>query len=227
MGLEADAEGFSDIAFAGQQPQAAGAMTRPGDEKLLVRFYTKTRPDEAATKEAGRPKFTEIEYVSIMVPGNKSSMVDRPATRLERERFPQHYQAFKQRTEGEEKLEGMPLSEWPGIVRSQVEELAFMNIRTVEQLSGISDTNVQGMMGLPMLRERAIQYLADTKDSAATEKLAHKLRERDERISGLEATITEMSAAIADLRKQAGTSVPVSQSDSEPSSRRGRPDSGQ
>ena len=216
MGLEADDMGFSDVAFAGDLPPGALA---PGDETLLVKFYVKPVKSEVKSAQQGRPIFENVEYVSIMVPGNKTGQIDSPATDIHRKRFAPHYRAFKQREKDDEHLEGMPLTEWPGLVRSQVEELAFFNIKTVEQLASLSDTNSQSMMGLAMLREKAKEYLKAQKDGAATEKLAHKLRERDEKIDGLQATIEQMSREMAELR--AKVDVPNSEPDSQPSRRGG------
>ena len=89
-------------------------------------------------------------------------------------------------------------------------------MRTVEQLASLSDTNAKNMMGLTLLRQRAQEFLEAVKDNAATEKLAHKLRERDQRIDGLEATIAEMAGVIDELKK--AKNVPVSDGHSQPDS---------
>ena len=103
------------------------------DSTLLVKFYIKAVADKTATAEQGRPIFREREYIDIRIPGSRDGAA-RPATFRDQQRFPKHYQAFKQRID--QPSEGTPLVEWGMISRSQAEELAFKNIKTVEQLAG-------------------------------------------------------------------------------------------
>ena len=111
-----------------------------GDDKLLVKFYIKARPDKGKTLEEGRPMFKDVEYIDIRIPGSRDG-VGRRATDDDKARFPLHYQAFKNRTD-EEFVEGTLLTEWSLIGRSQAEELAFFNCRTVEQLAEMDDKDL-------------------------------------------------------------------------------------
>lgn len=132
------------------------------DEKLLVKFFLKTRPDKAATEKEGRPMFKEVEYISIMVAGSNSGGACRPARQNDIERFPKHYAAFKNRIEAP--TEGTPLSEWPVISRTLVEQFAFMNVKTVEQLADLNDTYAGQIMGGHTFKKKAKDFLAYSKD---------------------------------------------------------------
>jgi len=187
MGLQADQEGFSDVAFSEQG-------TAPGDERLLVRFFLKPRENPAKSKEAGRPIFEDREYLSIMVPGNKDSIIERPVSELDIRRFPRHYKAFQENRE--QTVEGTPLSSWPGITRAQVEELKFLNISTVEQLAGIADVHAQNFMGIQRLKTRAKLFMESAGDNAINEKTAAALEEKDARIAALEVQMAEMAEAL-------------------------------
>ena len=164
------------------------------DEKLLVKFYIKPRPDKTATLEKGRPCFKDVEYIDIRIPGSRDG-VGRPATDDDKARFPLHYQAFKNRTE-EDFVEGTLLSEWPLVGRSQAEELAFFNCKTVEQLAEMDDSRCTGFMGIQKLKQTAKDWLARAAEDAPAAKLAAELEQRDEKITELEKTVTEMSAKI-------------------------------
>tara|TARA_R110000764_G_scaffold210700_1_gene296683 strand:+ start:8980 stop:9606 length:627 start_codon:yes stop_codon:yes gene_type:complete len=142
-----------------------------GDENLLVKFFFKPRIQSKKTEEAGRPIYKEVPYVQIMQPGNKDSIVIRPATDMDKNRFAEHFRKFEAR-EDQEKLEGTLLEEWAGITRSQCEELKYLNIRTVEQLASVSDSNGQGIMGIGFLKEKANKYIADSSGEATKEALA-------------------------------------------------------
>ena len=191
MALQADNEGFSDIAFQGQEA--------PGDERLLVKFYFKPRQNPGKSKEAGRPIFEEREYISIMVPGNKDSIIERPVSDIERKRFPRHYHAFQQNKE--QAPDGTPLSDWPGITRSQVEELKFAHVHTVEQLAEVSDVNAQSFMGIQKLKARAKLFIEAAEDNAITERLASELEERDATIAALQSQMGEMIAEMKELKQ--------------------------
>ena len=89
----------------------------------------------------------------------------------------------------DELVEGTPIEEWPILNRAQVDELRYMNIRTVEQLANVSDTNAQGMMGINMLRQKAQTYLENAKDAALTE----RLDEQAQMIAELQAKLAEQA----------------------------------
>jgi hypothetical protein len=162
------------------------------DETLLVRFFTKPRPDNAATAKEGRPIFYDCEYIEIRVPGSKDA-VARPARQRDIDRFPRHYQAFKNRVEVPE--EGTPLSEWPMISRSQVEELSFFNVKTVEQLVAMSDQNSTQFMGIQKLKQTAKDWLEETQgENAKIKKLEADLAERDEQIAALAERLEKLEA---------------------------------
>lgn len=134
------------------------------DAQLLVRFYYKDREDRAKTLAEGRPIFKEVEYIEIRVRGNRDPQACRPATYADKQRFPRHYEAFKKRVEVPE--EGTPLAEWPQISRSQIEELSFLSIKTVEQLAQASDTHISKFRMGYTLKQRAADWLAASNATA-------------------------------------------------------------
>jgi hypothetical protein len=142
-----------------------------GDNTLLVKFFMNPKINSAKSAEAGRPIFKEVPYIQIMQPGNKDSIIIRPATEMDKKRFAEHFRKFEAR-EDQEAIEGTLLDEWAGITRSQCEELKYLNIRTVEQLSTVSDSNSQGIMGIGFLKEKANKYLTDTAGDATAEALS-------------------------------------------------------
>ena len=165
-----------------QTEQAFGGTNArfANDNVLLVKFYVHPKVNQAKSVEAGRPIYEEVDYVSIMQPGNKDSIIMRPATSIDRNRFPEHYKRYKAR-EDQEAVDGTPLTEWPGISRSQCEELRYMNCRTVEQLVEMSDSNSQHIMAIGALQEKARKFL-ERADKDAT---AAQLQESEERVAKL------------------------------------------
>jgi hypothetical protein len=113
-----------------------------GDDQLYVRFYLKQTQNKAKTLEEGRPIFEDLPWIEIHQPGNKLSSTDRPATEADKRRFAKHWRAFSD-LENQEVLTGTPLEQWPGITRSQIEELKYLKIRSIEP--GFSQAKCQGV----------------------------------------------------------------------------------
>ena len=134
------------------------------DKQLLVKFFYKTRPDSVATQEQGRPMFKDVEYIDIKVPGSRGTGVCRPVRPADKQRFPEHYEAFKKRVEAP--VTGTPLAEWALIPRSAVEQLAFANVKTVEQLATLSDSYAGQMHGGYGYKKIAKEYLERTANDA-------------------------------------------------------------
>lgn len=168
------------------------------DESLFVKFFLRERKDNEKTISEGRPIYKEVEYVEIRVAGKRDAQACRPATHADKQRFPRHYEAFQQRTELP--IEGTPLSEWPQISRSQVEELAFLNVKTVEQLLEVSDTNITQLQGGYTLKRRAQEWLESasaTKLIAEKEQLQDRLNDQDSEMAVLKEQMSELLAAQA------------------------------
>lgn len=173
---------------------------RKSDNKAFVRFHLRPVKNDAKSAEAGRPIYEDREYVEIMVPGNDNNRPVLRVTEIERQRFAQQYRRWKETGE-ETYLTGTHLTEVPWLTRSQVEELAYMRIRTLEHLAAVDDVACQRMMGLLELRKKAIESLKRSEAEAPFTKLQEQLdalaadnasmklviKEQAERIKTLEA----------------------------------------
>ena len=185
--IEADFS-MTDAAFA-----AMNGETNAGDDQLLVRFFLDPVQDEQATKEQGRPIFKEAIWVDIAAPGQRGSVAKRVARPKDIQRFPRHYEAFRNRTDGEQ-MEGTPLDQWPGLIRSQVEELKFFNIRTVEQLASVADSSLTNFRGAVMLKEKAKAYLEASKGNATAEALIEAKKKNEELEAKVEALMNRLDS---------------------------------
>jgi hypothetical protein len=168
-------------------------LQQQADEQLLVKFEIRPRKDAEASSKEGRPIYRDIEYINIRAPGSSDNVI-RPATQRDRERFARHYAAFKNRVGNEEIVEGTLLSEWPVCNRSQVEELAFFGIKTVEQLANTSDANGQAFMGFNGLKRKANEWLQAAAQGVKLSEMQAELAKRDEVIAELKAKLDGMPA---------------------------------
>jgi hypothetical protein len=174
--------GMTELAMGGNQGRYMG------DERLLVRFFVHPRLDRQLSASMERPMFEDVDYIQIMQPGNKDSIVIRPAMEMDKTRFAEHYRKYRARQD-QDHIEGTLLEEWPQITRSQVEELKFFNIRTVEQLIGVSDSNAQSIMGFGALQASATAFLETLDGHKDKAELEAKLSERDDKIDALMARL--------------------------------------
>ena len=166
-------------------PNFAGA--RNPDDLLWVQFSMKAVQNNYRTQRENRPIFEDQLWVEIRVPGNQLSIIETPATEEHKRRFPRQWAYFQQTHGAEGQNVGTPLSQWPLLRGSQVEELKALKFYTVEQLAFASDEQI-GKIGMlagmaPFsFRERAKLYLESAKNSAAHAQQAEELKKRNEEL---------------------------------------------
>lgn len=179
---------LSDTDFL--MPDAAQADQ---DRRLVVRFSLESKLDQTASDKEGRPVYKEVEYVTILVPGDKTLTVHRPVQPSDKARFGIQYSAFKA-NQGD-KLVGTPLHGWPLVTPSQRKELEYFNIRTVEALAEVADGYASNMMGMQQLKQAAQKYLENANKTQPIALLTRQLEERDARLKALEERLNELAAA--------------------------------
>lgn len=177
-----------------------GEIIPQGDErKLLARFYKHAIKNEARTIAEGRPMFDEKVFVSIIIPGDKNTRVEREMRDEDKERFPRAWAAFQ--NADTVSLTGTPVEQWPPLSVTQVAELKAMNILTVEHLAELSDSITQKMMGLGQLRTQAQAYIKAAKDGSHAQALATELAKRDDEIARLNGVVADLGARLDALDK--------------------------
>lgn len=170
----------------------------PGDEKLYLRFYTKSVIDGERTRAEGRPIYKEVDYVAIHAPGDKNNIVHKKVGYEEAMRFGPRYEAFR-RTRVNSKPDGVPLTEWPAITRAQCDELAHFHIHTVEQLAQLPDQLGQKFMGFFDLRRKAQAYLQQVKDDTYAIRVAEENDDLRRQVAQQTALLEKMSARLEAL----------------------------
>lgn len=180
--------------FLGSVDHEAFEHTRQSeqDAHLFVKFFQKAVRDEKASKENGRACFTEREYIDIRVPGTRGTGASRPATFQDKQRFPKHYAAFKQRVELP--TEGTPLSEWAVISRTFAAELAYHEIKTVEQLAELNDNAASQLMGGYGYKAKAKEWLERAAADVTADRLQDELNKRDAKIQELSDKLEQLMA---------------------------------
>ncbi len=171
------------------------------DAALVVMFYDRPVQDNFKSSKEGRAIFSDVVYIKINTPGNKDMEIDTPARSDHQRRFPRQWQHYLDRTKGDAREIGTPVSEWAQLTRSQAEEFRSLKFFTIEAIANASDLNIGalGMIGgmAPyMLREKARAFLQAAKDTALPQHQAEELAKRDAEISLLKEQIAQIASKV-------------------------------
>ena len=168
-------------------------FANPDDGKgLYIRFFNHPVQDAVASAAEGRPIFVESPHIEIRAPGNQANVVVRSVRDADKFKFRDAWKRFEA---GEsEAISGTPLTELSWLTRSQVEELKYIGVRTVEHLADLSDNIALGKSGFLALKSKAKAWL----DKAASEAPFTELHKENEdlkaRLAALEAQVSGASA---------------------------------
>lgn len=168
---------------------------------LLVKFYMDAVHLKAQSEAEGRPIFEDREFVEIIPIGDTKTVVTKPVTDIERQRFPEEYAVFKRGIE--QTFAGTPLNQWPIMLPAQIKLFNHFNVYTVEQLSDLDDIAI-GRIG-PGTRdfvEKARAFIAKAKGSADVQRYASENAEMKEEIAEQRKIIAELSAKVGALSEE-------------------------
>lgn len=184
-----------------------GSVNYGGDERLFVEFYDGTIELGAESRKAGRKIFKNVPHVRIIEPGDRLDVKEFPlkfdSPEAEEEgfdrggyiqRFPRQWAAYKKKESTSH--QGTPIELWPNpnLDRARCAELKAQNIHTVEQLAGVTDTNLANLgMGARELREQAKAWLKAAEDSAALNQMAAQNQELKDEIEALKQQFKELA----------------------------------
>jgi uncharacterized coiled-coil protein SlyX len=181
------------------------AMTAPGmpggdsGSRLYIQFFTQAVQDEEASVVEGRPVYNEEEFITIIIPGDRDSVV-RPVRNKDRQDFSRQYQAFK--ANQEQPVIGTPLSVLPFLTKAQVAEFNAVNVRTAEQLRDMNDAVAQKYMGIQLLRKQVKDFLEAAAGAAPTVRLNAELAQRDKEIESLKKALADQGKKIEELQRR-------------------------
>lgn len=191
---------YDDVNF---DSSLAGAFAVVGDSTKFADmnkgiqpiFFIETVTDEAATEKAGTLKTIDLERVRLFTGGDPNSSPVHPVGDAERQRFASAYAEWKA-TRKNDHIDGTPLAAWPLASRGFVMELAALHIRSVEDLSVVSDANISRISDGRIWREKAIAWLASSKDAAASARFAAEAERLRNDNADLKRQIVELAGRV-------------------------------
>lgn len=151
-------------------------MTEAQRDTARPRFYMDAVLNKSLSEKEGRPIYVDKEMVEVRIPGDKLFSWVGEVEEQHKQRWPEHYAAFKR---GEQRASvGTPLEHWPNpeLHKSRVAELKACDILSVEELANVPDSTLPKLgMGARELREQARAYIAAAKDGAGNSAMAAEL----------------------------------------------------
>ncbi len=157
---------------------------RNDNKGCYVRFYMHAVMNKKASDAEGRPVFEDQEWIEILAPGNQNNIVRRGVRPRDRHVYAEQYRRFKAGME--DQIVGTPLTEVPWITRSQVEELHYKKVRTLEQLAELSDSACSSSAGLYGMKQKAQAWLKKAQEAAPFTALHAEVDELRKQIAALE-----------------------------------------
>jgi len=177
------------------------------DARLSVRFYVRAVKNEYETNAQGRPIFSDVDYVEILVPGDNTTTIDTPVRDEHKKRFPLQWAHFMNQKGGDQREIGTPLAEWTQITKSQAEELRALKFFTVDSIASASDQNIMriGMiagMSPYAFREKAQQFLKLASNVAVVNEAEERAKEAEQKNAELSRQIAETNAKMLEMQQQ-------------------------
>ncbi len=184
--------GFAEASY--EMTEGAMQPDAEADRKLMVQFGYHPKLDREASTREGRPIYKDTVYVMIIVPGDKESIIHRPAWEQDYARFPKQWALFKNKDQ--EQLVGTPLKMVPWLSAAQVKELEYFNVRTVEHLAEVNENIVGRVHGMHGLKRQAQDFIKAATEAAPLIEMRAELEARDKDMAAMKQQVQELAAAL-------------------------------
>lgn len=181
---------------------------------LLIRFGVQRTLNEYKSEQEGRPIYDEDEVVAIRVIGSRDEVSHIVTDEIRRE-YREQYSKWKAGHEAP--VSGTPLEEWPKASSSFIDEMRLYGVRTVEELSALSDGIVSSNPGWMTMRTQAQAWLEAAGDSAAVTRYASENEALKAQLAAMQEQINRMGTAQANVpaSKRKGAVAPAEMSEAE------------
>jgi hypothetical protein len=156
----------------------------------IVTIFTKKVINNFKSKEADELIYDFLPYLEIVSAGQRHSIVVRKIETADKTKYKEHWDAYEKKEQL--RSEGTALRDWTGVEPEMVAALEYMNIFTVEDLSNVSDGNLQNIgMGANKLKKDAKLFVSGKDKNDVT------LQKALDKIADLENKISLMGAEVA------------------------------
>lgn len=158
----------------------------PDGQGLNVGFFVDAELQPIPTEKEGRPIYKDVEFVSVIPAGDPKTVNCQRVEDRHKARWADIYEKFKRGVA--ETQQGTPLKEWPAVSSTQIRELEYFHVYTVEQLSTLSDEAIMRLgMGMRELVTKAKATIAKAANDAGTLAMAAENQRLKDEMAALKA----------------------------------------
>jgi hypothetical protein len=190
---------------------AVDESNEPGnDANLFVKFEDEPVRNGAKSDKAGRDIYENRTMISIMIPGDASTLIKRVVTDIDKRRFAAQWARY-QSSQRQDIPEGTPLGEFAPVNAAQRKELEHCNCFTVEQLAGMSDRQCEQFGGWGrQLRDKAARWIESAKGFSGTNKIMEELEKMKRDNEALQAQLVALQQREAEPKRGPGRPAKIS-----------------
>lgn len=183
----------------GEQARTSSRGRIQVTDGVIPIFHKREIKDKAASDAAGRVVNKQVDFIEIIVPGQRDRVIG-PVRQDHKDRFPEQWEAYERGDT--ETIVGTPVTEWQGVSRLRASELRANQVYTVEQLADLPD-GVAHRIGpdFQALKAAARQFLSGRSElDVLRVDMAKALQARAEK----DAELDELKAQLARLQERLG-----------------------
>jgi hypothetical protein len=167
---------------------------------VYAKFEARPGKDEEASKAAGYAVYKDEHWVILHPKGEANASTEYKVPQLPKSRphiWEQIRVAYEAWCAGQdEPVDGVPLKGWSGCTESQRMTLANIHVRSVEDLSKVTDAQCEKQAGLVKLRDIARNWLTSVGDGSRLAEqnaaLQDELREKGEMLTAQQKELDEL-----------------------------------
>lgn len=167
---------------------------------VITSFLIEPMRNNYRSEQEGRDIYDDVVCIRKVVAGSRDEIF-RIATDEDKRENPKEWAAFQDRRE--DMVSGTPLSEWPPASASFAREMAYFNVKTVEQLAGLADGEAMKMgMGIQEKAVAARAWLqAANGNEAQIAKVANENKQLSDQLAEAMRQMEIMKAQMAELQE--------------------------
>lgn len=177
---------------------------------ITPRFFEETKRTNEVDSN-GLPVFRTVEYVELLIAGDKGNSPVKRVTQAIKEQFPNEYGIWKSKRINPDMVgDGIPLSLWPLIPTEMAKALEYMNVFTVQQLAALSDSAISkpGAIGLRDMRDKAKAFIDSAKSAAPLAKMEVENRELKRQLDLMQIQMDQLLNAVKERETETPTAEP-------------------
>ena len=181
----------------GSLEEAVKLGEKKQDDGGVPVFELRAMPIE--NKRSKEVKYEDVIWVTIFNKGDPKNIIERPMREHDKERWPQHWEAYKKNEEPP--INGVPLEDFPQITPAERMRCKQLHIRTVEDLIDLPDAQLESLGGRGRALQKAAREYIAYREGIQISDLQEEMAEKDALIKNLEARLSELE------RKPSGNST--------------------